>query len=65
MHKNHEGYADPTAGSAISRIMKEYRRDQKRRSEGRKECVILPFAGDREAERLHVSVNYVEVEVDV
>ena len=25
MFKNSEGYADPTAGSAMSQIMKEYR----------------------------------------
>ena len=25
MFKNNEGYADPTAGLAMSRIMKEYR----------------------------------------
>ena len=31
MHKNNEGYADPTAGSAMSRIMKEYRQKQKKR----------------------------------
>ena len=30
MFKNSEGYADPTAGSAMSQIMKEYRQKQKR-----------------------------------
>ena len=29
MYKNSEGYADPTAGSAMSQIMKEYRQKQK------------------------------------
>ena len=29
MFKNSEGYADPTAGSAMSQIMKEYRQQQK------------------------------------
>ena len=28
MFKNHEGYADPTAGLAMSRLMKEYRMQQ-------------------------------------
>lgn len=31
MFKNNEGYADPTAGLAMSRIMKEYRQQQKKR----------------------------------
>ena len=31
MYKNSEGYADPTAGSAMSQIMKEYRQKQKKR----------------------------------
>jgi hypothetical protein len=30
MFKNSEGYADPTAGSALSQIMKEYRQQKKR-----------------------------------
>ena len=32
MFKNSEGYADPTAGSAMSQIMKEYRQQQKKRN---------------------------------
>ena len=31
MYKNSEGYADPTVGSAMSQIMKEYRQKQKKR----------------------------------
>ena len=31
MFKNNEGYADATAGLAMSRIMKEYRQQQKKR----------------------------------
>ena len=31
MYKNSEGYADPTAGLALSHMMKEYRQGQKRR----------------------------------
>lgn len=30
MYRNSEGYADPTAGAAMSQIMKEYRQRQKR-----------------------------------
>ena len=31
MYRNSEGYADPTAGSAMSQRMKEYRQKQKKR----------------------------------
>ena len=31
MYRNSEGYADPTAGAALSRMMKEFRQEQKRR----------------------------------
>ncbi len=30
-HKNTEGYADPTAGIAMSRMMRDYRQRQKQR----------------------------------
>ena len=30
-HKNAEGYGDPTAGIAMSRMMKEYKQKQKQR----------------------------------
>lgn len=30
MYKNKEGYSDPTAGAAMSTIMKEYRQNQRR-----------------------------------
>ena len=29
MYRNSEGYADPTAGAALSRMMKEFRQEQK------------------------------------
>ncbi len=49
MYKNSEGYADPTAGSAMSRIMKEYRQQQKKRyadKNRRKVYVASKYAGD-------------------
>ena len=49
MYKNSEGYADPTAGSAMSRIMKEYRRQQKKRyaDKNRKKIYVASkYAGD-------------------
>ncbi len=52
MCKNSEGYADPTAGAAISRIMKEYREQQKQRyadKNRRKIYVASRYAGDVDA----------------
>lgn len=51
MYKNNEGYADPTAGSAISSIMKEYRKKQKEKYKIRnrkKVYIASPYAGDIE-----------------
>lgn len=52
MYRNSEGYADPTAGAAMSRIMKEYRQQQKKRyadKNRRKVYVASKFAGDMAA----------------
>lgn len=52
MYKNSEGYADPTAGSAVSQIMKEYRQKQKQRyadKNRRKIYVASQYAGDVDA----------------
>lgn len=52
MYKNSEGYADPTAGAAMSQMMKEYRQQQKRRyadKNRRKIYVASKYAGDVEA----------------
>ena len=52
MYKNNEGYADPTAGSAMSQIMKEYRQKQKKRytdKNRRKVYVASKYAGDVDA----------------
>ena len=52
MFKNSEGYADPTAGSAMSQIMKEYRQKQKKRyadKNRRKIYVASRYAGDVDA----------------
>ena len=51
MFKNNEGYADPTAGLAMSRIMKEYRQQQKKRyadKNRRKVYVASRYVGDVE-----------------
>lgn len=52
MYKNSEGYTDPTAGLAMSQIMKEYRQKQKKRyadKNRRKVYVASKYAGDVDA----------------
>lgn len=52
MYRNSEGYADPTAGLAMSQIMKEYRQQQKKRyadKNRRKVYVVSKYAGDVDA----------------
>lgn len=51
MYRNSEGYSDPTAGMAMSRVMREYRQKQKRRfadRNRRKIYVASKYAGDTE-----------------
>jgi len=55
MFKNGEGYSDPTAGAAISQVMKEYKRNQnetwRRQNEIKsrpKIYVVSRYAGDTE-----------------
>lgn len=51
LYRNAEGYTDKTAGEAMSRIMKEYRQQQRRRyseKNRRRIYVASPFAGDTE-----------------
>ena len=48
-YRNGEGYADPTAGAAMSLVMKEYRQKQKQRFLDRhrkKIYVASKYAGD-------------------
>lgn len=48
-HKTVEGYADPTAGIAMSRVMREYRQKQRRRFADRnrkKIYVVSKYAGN-------------------
>ena len=49
IYKNNEGYADPTAGIAMSRMMKEYRQRQRKRyaNKNRKKVYVASkYAGD-------------------
>ena len=48
-HKNIEGYSDPTAGTAVSRVMKEYKTEQQRifNAKNRKKIyVVSKYAGN-------------------
>ena len=50
-YRNSEGYADPTAGLAMSRVMKEYKQKQKKQfadKNRRKIYVASKYAGDVE-----------------
>ena len=49
MYRNSEGYADPTAGAAIGQLMKEYRKECRRRTELKerpKVYIVSRYAGD-------------------
>lgn len=55
MYKNKEGYTDPTAGAAMSTIMKEYRQNQRRIYRRNSEIkarpkvyIVSKYAGDVE-----------------
>lgn len=66
MYKNSEGYADPTAGLAMSRIMKEYRQKQKKRyadKNRRKIYVASRYAGDVDA-NVAAAVTYCRHVID-
>ncbi len=66
MYKNIEGYADPTAGAAMSRIMKEYRQQQKKRyadKNRRKVYVASKYAGDVDA-NVAASITYCRRVID-
>ena len=66
MFKNSEGYADPTAGSAMSQIMKEYRQKQKKRyadKNRRKIYVASRYAGDVDA-NVAAAVTYCRRVID-
>ena len=66
MYKNSEGYADPTAGSAMSQIMKEYRQKQKKRyadKNRRKIYAASRYAGDVDA-NVAAAVTYCRHVID-
>jgi len=66
MYKKREGYADPTAGSAMSRIMREYRQKQKQRyadKNRRKIYVASKYAGNVDA-NIAAAIGYCRRVID-
>lgn len=66
MYKNSEGYADPTAGAAMSQIMKEYKQKQKKlyaEKNRRKVYVASAYAGDVDGNTAK-AVNYCRMVID-
>lgn len=66
MFKNSEGYADPTAGAAMSKIMKEYRQQQRKRyadRNRRKIYVASRYAGDVDA-NVKAAISYCRLVID-
>nr|DAL77425.1 MAG TPA: N-deoxyribosyltransferase [Caudoviricetes sp.] len=66
MYKNSEGYADPTAGAAMSQIMKEYKQKQKKlyaEKNRRKVYVVSAYAGDVDANTAK-AVEYCRMVID-
>lgn len=66
MYRNSEGYADPTAGAAMSQIMREYKQKQKKlyaEKNRRKVYVASAYAGDIEANTTK-AVEYCQMAID-
>lgn len=66
MYRNSEGYADPTAGAAMSQIMKEYKQKQKQlyaEKNRRKVYVVSMYAGDVAA-NIRNAVEYCRMAID-
>lgn len=65
-YKNSEGYADPTAGLAMSKIMKEYRQRQKKQyadKNRRKIYVASKYSGDVDA-NVAAAISYCRRVID-
>ena len=70
MYKNSEGYADPTAGAAIGKIMKEYRQERReiwRRQTELKErlkvYIVSRYAGDVD-NNVKAAIRYCRFAID-
>ncbi len=70
MYKNHEGYSDPTAGAAMSQVMKEYRQKQRAIYRTQAEIknrplvyIVSKYAGDIE-KNTAAAVQYARFAID-
>lgn len=66
MHKNSEGYNDPTAGIAMSHLMQEFRHNQRRKyaiRNRKKVYVASKFSGD-EAKNTKAAISYCREVID-
>ena len=66
MYRNSKGYADPTAGEAMSHIMKEYRQKQKQRyaDKNRKKVYVASrYAGDVET-NVKAAIGYCQKAIE-
>ena len=70
MYKNSEGYADPTAGVALGRVMKEYRKErreiwrkQTELKERPKVYIVSRYAGDVE-KNVASAIRYCRFAID-
>jgi len=70
MYKNSEGYADPTAGVALGRVMKEYRKErreiwrkQTELKERPKVYIVSRYAGDVER-NVSSAIRYCRFAID-
>lgn len=66
MYRNSEGYADPTAGAAMSQIMREYKQKQKKlyAEKNRREVYVASaYAGDVETNTAK-AVEYCRMAID-
>ena len=60
MYRNHEGYADPTMGSAIGRMMAEHRLRQRRAIQNKNRSrvyIASPYKGDVE-DNVSAAIRY-------
>jgi hypothetical protein len=65
MYRNSEGYYDPTAGAALSHVMKEYRVKKRKlyaEKNRRKVYVASKYAGDTEA-NVNAAIGYCRMAV--
>ena len=63
LYRNCEGYADPTAGAAMARVMREFRRRQKKRHADKNRRKVYGMARKiEEAKRLKKTIRYFKEE---